>query len=156
MFRSIAAVFIVALPLLQAASAIDISQDKNIRVELTSNDAVQQTKSVSSYPEERGPLFIGDLTAGQRYADETVFRRVIEFNNPTNTIQSSTLDVSVTSGVIHYISARNVQGSQAVVCGNPNALGGSKTSINLRVPPNSLATLNMVVAAHDHNRMIKS
>lgn len=47
MFRSIAAVFIVALPLLQAASAIDISQDKNIHVELTSNDAVQQTKSVS-------------------------------------------------------------------------------------------------------------
>lgn len=47
MFRSIAAVFIVALPLFQAASAIDISQDKNIHVELTSNDAVQQTKSVS-------------------------------------------------------------------------------------------------------------
>lgn len=64
--------------------------------------------------------------------------------------------VSFLTGAIHYISARNVQGSQAVVCGNPNALGGSKTSINLRVPPNSLATLNMVVAAHDNNRMIKS
>ncbi|KAK9298767.1 hypothetical protein QLX08_008019 [Tetragonisca angustula] len=152
MFRSIAGVLIVALSLHQAAFAIDVSQDKNVRVEFTSNDAVQQTKSVGSYPEERGPIFIGDLIAGQRYADETVFRRVIEFNNPTNTIQGTTLDVSVSSGAIHYISARNVQGSQAVVCGNSNALGASKTSISLRVPPNSLATLNMVVAAHDRNR----
>ena len=60
--------------------------------------------------------------------------------------------ISFLTGAIHYISARNVQGSQAVVCGNSNALGASKTSISLRVPPNSLATLNMVVAAHDRNR----
>ena len=47
MFRSIAGVLIVALSLHQAAFAIDVSQDKNVRVEFTSNDAVQQTKSVS-------------------------------------------------------------------------------------------------------------
>ncbi|KOX75056.1 hypothetical protein WN51_12741 [Melipona quadrifasciata] len=105
-----------------------------------------------SYPEERGPVFIGDLIAGQRYADETVFRRVIEFNNPTNTVQGTTLDVSVSSGAIHYISARNVQGSQAVVCGNSNALGASKTSISLRVPPNSLATLNMAFTNQTNNK----
>ena len=47
MFRSITGVSIVALSLLQAVFAIDVSQDKNVRVEFTSNDAVQQTKSVS-------------------------------------------------------------------------------------------------------------
>ncbi|OAD54128.1 hypothetical protein WN48_08361 [Eufriesea mexicana] len=151
MFRSIVSVLIVAVALVHAA-VIDVSQEKNVHLEFTSNEEEQQTKSLGPYPEERGPLFIGDLVAGQRYADETVFRRVIEFNNPTNTIQATTLDVSVTSGSIHYLSARNVQGSQAVVCGHPNELGRSKTSINLRVPPNSLATLNLLVAAHDRTK----
>ncbi|CAL7933837.1 unnamed protein product [Xylocopa violacea] len=148
MSRSIAAVAIAALALLQAVSAIDVSQNKNVRLEFGTGDVVQKTRLLDSSPDERAPLFIGDLIVGQRLPDETVFRRVIEFNNPTNVIQTTTLDVSVTNGIIHYINARNVQNSQAVVCGNANTLGSSKSSINLRVLPNSLATLTLTVAAH--------
>ncbi|XP_076766124.1 uncharacterized protein LOC143432982 [Xylocopa sonorina] len=149
MSRSIASVAVAALALLQAVSAIDVSQNKNVRLEFGSGDVVQKPKLLDPNSDERAPpLFIGDLVIGQRYPDETVFRRVIEFNNPTNVVQSTTLDVSVTNGIIHYINARNVQGSQAVVCGNPNILGSSKSSISLRVPPNSLATLTLTVAAH--------
>lgn len=42
--------------------------------------------------------FIGNLEIGRRYPEETVFRRVIEFNNPTNTVQSSTLTLTVNNG----------------------------------------------------------
>ncbi|KAF3429727.1 hypothetical protein E2986_03719 [Frieseomelitta varia] len=131
MFRSIAGVLIVALSLHQAAFAIDVSQDKNVRVEFTSNDAVQQTKSVSDLEMVVQPAKLCQVQAHS--ISERLFSFVaIDENNS--------------------ISARNVQGSQAVVCGSSNALGASKTSISLRVPPNSLATLNMVVAAHDRNR----
>ncbi|XP_017887822.1 uncharacterized protein LOC108629576 [Ceratina calcarata] len=148
MFQRLIVVFIACQILVQAYG-IDVSRDKNVQLQLNNNDALPKTKLLANSPEERGPGFIGDLVFGQRYADETVFRRVIEFNNPSNVVQATTLDVSVTSGAIHYLSARNVQGSHAVVCGNSNVLGSSRTSISLRVLPNSLATLNLIVAAHD-------
>lgn len=43
-------------------------------------------------------VFIGNIEIGRRYADETVFRRVIVFNNPTDRVQSTTLTMSVTNG----------------------------------------------------------
>ncbi|KOC59542.1 hypothetical protein WH47_09064 [Habropoda laboriosa] len=148
MFRSIAVVLFTALPLLQAACAIDISQYKNVQLEFNDNDGVPRTKLLGLNPEERGPGFIGDLVVGQRYSDETIFRRVIEFENPTSTVQGTTLSLSISNGVIHYISARNAQGSYGVICDNPNVLGASKSSINLRVPPNSTAMLSLIIAAH--------
>lgn len=45
-------------------------------------------------------MFIGDLVLGKRYADETIFRRVIELENPTDTVQSTTLNMSVSDGKI--------------------------------------------------------
>ncbi|CAK9795688.1 hypothetical protein ANTQUA_LOCUS457 [Anthophora quadrimaculata] len=148
MFRSIAVVLFAALPLLQLTCAIDISHYKNVQLEFHEKDGVPRTKLLGSNPEERGPGFIGDLTIGQRYADETIFRRVIEFENPTSTVQGTTLSLSISNGVIHYISARNSHGSYAVICDNPNALGESKSSINLRVPPNSTAMISLIIAAH--------
>ncbi|XP_078034653.1 uncharacterized protein LOC144468801 [Augochlora pura] len=142
--RSIFTLF-ATLALLQAASAIDISQYKNVRVEFGDNDNIQ-TKLAA---DERGTGFIGDLTVGQRYADETVFRRVIEFENPTNVIQSTTLNLSVSNGVIHYVSVRNNPGSYAVVCDNPSSLGKSMGSINLRVPPTSKSVLSLTIASHN-------
>ncbi|XP_076378989.1 uncharacterized protein LOC117225728 [Megalopta genalis] len=142
--RSIFTLF-AALALLRAASAVDVSQYKSIRVEFGDNDGIQ-TKLVA---DERGTGFIGDLTVGQRYADETVFRRVIEFENPTNVIQSTTLNLSVSNGAIHYVSARNNPGSYAVVCDNPSSLGTSMGSINLRVPPTSKSVLSLTIASHN-------
>ncbi|XP_076656127.1 uncharacterized protein LOC143360860 [Halictus rubicundus] len=144
MSRSIFTLF-AALALLQAASAVDVSKHKNIRLEFAANDGVPQTKLAG---DERGTGFIGDLTVGRHFADETVFRRVIEFENPTNVIQSSTLNLSVSNGVIHYVSARNNQGSYAVVCDNPSSLGTSGGSINLRVPPTSTSVLSLTIASH--------
>lgn len=52
----------------------------------------------SLVPDTYAAGFIGNLEIGRRYSDETIFRRVIEFNNPTNTVQSSTLTLTVTNG----------------------------------------------------------
>lgn len=52
--------------------------------------------------EERVPGFVGDFMLGQRYADETVFQRIIEFENPTNAIQSTTFKLSVSNGKLYY------------------------------------------------------
>ncbi|XP_076672476.1 uncharacterized protein LOC143371330 [Andrena cerasifolii] len=148
MARSIAVVLFTALALLQAASAVDVSKQKNVRLEFTDKDGVSKTRLQGAFPEERGPGFIGDLTIGQRYADETVFRRVVEFNNPTNAVQTTTLALSVSNGVIHQISAKNVQGSYAVVCEDSNSLGTSRSTLNLRVSPNSTSSLILTIASH--------
>lgn len=42
--------------------------------------------------------FIGNLEIGRRYSDETVFHRVMEFENPTKYVQSITLTLTVTNG----------------------------------------------------------
>lgn len=57
-------------------------------------------------PDTRGAGFIGDLEIGQRYSDETVFRRVIVFDNPTNTVERTTLALSVTNGKINLNNYR--------------------------------------------------
>jgi len=44
------------------------------------------------------PGFIGNLEIGTRYADESVFHRVIEFNNPTSRVQSASITLSVRNG----------------------------------------------------------
>jgi hypothetical protein len=45
-----------------------------------------------------GNGFIGNLELGRRYSDETVFRRVVEFHNPSNAVASNTLTMSVNNG----------------------------------------------------------
>ncbi|XP_076288588.1 uncharacterized protein LOC143213030 [Lasioglossum baleicum] len=144
MSRSIFTLF-AALAVFQVVSAVDVSKNKSIRLEFGDNDGIPKAKLAG---DERGTGFIGDLTVGRRYADETVFRRVIEFENPTNVIQSSILNLSITNGAIHYVSARNNQGSFAVVCDNPSTLGQSSGSINLRVPPTSTSVLSLTIASH--------
>ncbi|XP_003706743.1 uncharacterized protein LOC100874754 [Megachile rotundata] len=150
MFRSIVGILFVALALLQTVSTIDISKYKSVRLEFSSTDGVTQPK----LGEDRGSGFIGDFIAGQRYSDEIVFRRVVEFENPTNTIQTTTLNISVSNAIIHYISARNAPGSYAVICNDSNSLGSSNGSITLRVSPNSTSSITLVVAAHSQLRMI--
>ena len=151
MFPSIVSILFAALALLQVSSAVDISKYKNIRLEFTSSDGETQTKLLG---DDRGAGFIGDFSAGQRYSDEIIFRRVVEFENPTNMVQSTTLNLSVSNAIIHYVSARNAVGSYAVVCNESNSLGSSKGSITLRVPPNSTSSLTLLIAAHSQLRMI--
>ncbi|XP_015439654.1 PREDICTED: uncharacterized protein LOC107194523 [Dufourea novaeangliae] len=147
MSRSIFA-FFVALAVLQAASAVDISKYKSVRLEFNESHMVLKTKLLGG-GDERASGFIGDLFVGQRYADEIVFRRVVEFDNPTNTVQTTSLNLSITNGVIHYVSARNNPGSYAVACNDPSSLGSSQSSIHLRVPPNSKSMLTLTIAAHN-------
>lgn len=52
----------------------------------------------SLVPNIRAAGFIGNLEIGRRYSDETVFHRVMEFENPTNTVRSITLTLTVTNG----------------------------------------------------------
>lgn len=56
--------------------------------------SIQKTLLPNSY----AAGFIGNFEIGRRYPDETIFRRRVEFNNPTNTVQSSTLTLTVNNG----------------------------------------------------------
>ncbi|XP_043802035.1 uncharacterized protein LOC122719874 [Apis laboriosa] len=146
MFRTIAVVLVVALPLIQAS--IDISQRSKYHLEFTSKDAVQQSKSLNPLLGERATGFIGDLTIGSHQPDEQLFYREIELNNPSSVVDSLELKLSVKNGSLHYISVVNYSGSQAVVCDRSNILGGSEGFINIRLQRNSKAYLFLVVAAH--------
>ncbi|XP_076172814.1 uncharacterized protein LOC143149382 [Ptiloglossa arizonensis] len=145
MFRPIVGVLCVALAV---ASAVDISQVKTIRVDFDGSDGVPRTKLLGTEKAELGPGFIGDIYLGQRYADETIFRRVVEFENPTDVVQGTTLNLSIANGIIHFVSMRNNPGSYAVVCDDATSLGTSKTNIKLRVNPQSSASLILTIAAH--------
>ncbi|XP_016908773.1 uncharacterized protein LOC107995649 [Apis cerana] len=147
MFRTIAVVLAVALPLIQASS-IDISQRSKYHLEFTSKDAVQQSKSLNPLLGERASEFIGDLSIGSHRSDEQLFYRELELNNPNSAVGSLELKLSVKNGILHYVGVANNPGSQAVVCDKSNILGSSEGIINIRLQGNSKANLFLVIAAH--------
>ncbi|XP_072758418.1 uncharacterized protein [Anoplolepis gracilipes] len=143
-------VALAVLAFLQASSAsvLDLSTTKNILIQFADEDVVPKTALKSLVPNTYVAGFIGNLEIGRRYPDETIFRRVIEFNNPTNVIQSSTLMLTVNNGVLHYVSVVNDNGSYAVVCDEPNTLGSSRGNINIRASPNTKSYLTVIAAVH--------
>nr|ADX36407.1 hypothetical protein [Brachymyrmex patagonicus]ADX36412.1 transcriptional regulator for cysteine regulon [Brachymyrmex patagonicus] len=147
MSRSIVLVLAV-LAFLQASSAVDLSETKNVQIAFTDEDVVPKTMLKSLIPNTYVAGFIGNIEIGTRYPDETIFRRVVEFNNPTNTVQTSTLTLTVTNGIFHYLSVVNDNGSYAVICDEPNTLGSSRARINIRGSPNTRSYLTIVAAVH--------
>ncbi|XP_019882595.1 uncharacterized protein LOC105249593 [Camponotus floridanus] len=143
-------VALAVLAFLQASTStsVDLSKTKNVLIELADEDIVPKTALKSLVPETYVAGFIGNLEIGRRYPDETIFRRVIEFNNPTTTVQSNTLTLTVTNGILHYISVINDSGSYAVVCDEPNTLGSSRGNINIRASPKTKSYLTVVTAVH--------
>ncbi|KAL0102342.1 hypothetical protein PUN28_018698 [Cardiocondyla obscurior] len=144
---------VVALAVLgllqQAAAAIDLSQSKNIQIDFTQDDIVPKTAVKSLMPEKHAASgFIGNFEVGTRYADETIFNRDLVFNNPTNTVQSSTLTININNGIIHYLNVENKSGSYAVICGEPGNIGSYRANINIRAGPNTKSYLTLIVAAH--------
>ncbi|XP_020289645.1 uncharacterized protein LOC109857585 [Pseudomyrmex gracilis] len=149
MSRAIVVAFAI-LALLQAASAnSDISKVKNIQIDLTEKDIVPKTtlKNLESNTFTGG--FIGNIEIGQRFPDEVVLRRVIEFENPTNNVQSTTITLTANRGIIHYVRILNDPGSYAVICDEPNSLGSSRGNFNIRVSPRTKSTLTVIAAAHN-------
>ncbi|XP_011163167.1 uncharacterized protein LOC105198211 [Solenopsis invicta] len=147
MSRPIVVAFAI-LGLLQAVIAIDLSLSKNIQINLDEKDIVPKTDLKNLVPEPHAANeFIGNLEIGTRYADEKVFRRIIEFNNPTNTVQTTTLTLTV-NGILHYISAVNQNGSYAVICDEVSTLGSSRGSIKVRAAANTKSYVLIVAAAH--------
>ncbi|XP_011686471.1 PREDICTED: uncharacterized protein LOC105449166 [Wasmannia auropunctata] len=141
-------VALAVLGFLQAATAFDLSQTKN--VVFTEEDIVPKTALKSFVPEAHAAAgFIGNLEVGSRYPDEIVFRRDIDVNNPTNAVHSITLSVTLPNRqTIHYFSVINSSGSYAVVCDQPTTLGSSKSTVNIRLAANTKAYLTLVIAAH--------
>ncbi|XP_029175779.1 uncharacterized protein LOC114944161 [Nylanderia fulva] len=148
MSRPIVVAIVAIIAFLQASSAIDISQTKNIQIQLSDEDIVPNTALKSLTPNTYAAGFIGNIEIGRRYNEETIFRRVAEFNNPTNNVQSSTLTLTVNNGILHYISVVNESGSYAVVCDEPNTLGSSRGKINIRASANTKSYLTIVAAVH--------
>ncbi|XP_047357837.1 uncharacterized protein LOC124952277 [Vespa velutina] len=151
MFRSffLVSLFHVGLVFLTIVSAIDISKTKKTDISLTENDVVEKTqlKQLASSADSSTP-FVGDISTGIRYPNEVVYRRILEFNNPTNGIHSFSITLTVPNGIINYVHVRNDQGSNAVACIDESALESSKVNVHFRIPASSTSYLMLVVAAH--------
>lgn len=120
-----------------------------IHVDLTDKDIVSSSElSRVAGSDERETGFIGDLIIGLRRSDETIFRRTVQVSNPTKRVYRTTISLNVNNGIIHHLSVFNERGSYAVVCDEPYTLGNTRSSFNVRVPPNTESTLTLIVAAH--------
>ncbi|KYN05657.1 PREDICTED: uncharacterized protein LOC108771483 [Cyphomyrmex costatus] len=149
MSRPIVVLALAILSLLQTVTAVDLSQTKNVQIDFAEKDIVPKTALKNLLPETYAATgFIGNIEIGRRYADETIFRRVIVFNNPTDRVQSTTLTMSVTNGILHYISVVNDNGSYAVACDEPTTLGSRNGKINIRGAPNTRSSVTVIAAAH--------
>ncbi|EFN88991.1 hypothetical protein EAI_11784 [Harpegnathos saltator] len=133
---------LVLLALSQAAFAttVDVSKTKTVELQFTDEDIVPKTELKNLVPQTYANGFIGDLEIGSRLRDETIFQRIIVFNNPTDYVQSSELKVNG-PGIVHYINAQNFQGSYAVVCDHSDALGSSRIYLTIRVNPQTKSLL---------------
>ncbi|XP_011147480.1 uncharacterized protein LOC105187984 [Harpegnathos saltator] len=140
---------LVLLALSQAAFAttVDVSKTKTVELQFTDEDIVPKTELKNLVPQTYANGFIGDLEIGSRLRDETIFQRIIVFNNPTDYVQSSELKVNG-PGIVHYINAQNFQGSYAVVCDHSDALGSSRIYLTIRVNPQTKSRISLFVALH--------
>ncbi|KAJ8674657.1 hypothetical protein QAD02_010443 [Eretmocerus hayati] len=135
--------------LILGVGAFDVTRTKVEEIQLTSKDIIAADElDVKTRDNARQYRFIGDLKIGERHSDETVFRRTVDVSNPTDDVYSSAIMLSVERGTIHYVSITNERNSYAVACDDLYSLGSSRTSIKVRVPPNSKSTLLLIVAAH--------
>ncbi|XP_001608032.1 uncharacterized protein LOC100123179 [Nasonia vitripennis] len=131
------------------AQAFDVTEKRVEHIDLTEKDIVKKDEmDFKLRDNKRESRFIGDLVIGERLADETIFRRSVEISNPTDQVYNSAIMLSVERGTIHYVSVNNEKNSYAVACDEPYSLGTSRTSFNVRVPPNTKSQLWLLVAAH--------
>ncbi|XP_015177726.1 PREDICTED: uncharacterized protein LOC107067067 [Polistes dominula] len=150
MFRSI---FFVALFhlgfLFSIISTIDISNTKKTDISLSENDIVPKNQLKQLVPSsDRSTSFIGDAFSGNRYPNEVVYRRILQFDNPTTEIHSFSMTLNVPNGIINYVNIMNNQGSYAVACIDESTLESSKVLVHYRIPASSTSNLLLIVAAH--------
>ncbi|OXU22886.1 hypothetical protein TSAR_000113 [Trichomalopsis sarcophagae] len=149
---------LICLAAVLNAQAFDVTEKRVEHIDLTEKDIVKKDemllitkkffKDFKLRDNKRESRFIGDLVIGERLADETIFRRSVEISNPTDQVYNSAIMLSVERGTIHYVSVNNEKNSYAVACDEPYSLGTSRTSFNVRVPPNTKSQLWLLVAAH--------
>ncbi|XP_011499938.1 PREDICTED: uncharacterized protein LOC105363837 [Ceratosolen solmsi marchali] len=152
MFSYEAAIFgglLYSLVLTAHTNAFDVTDKRVEHITLTDKDIVSKEQlDLKLKNGKRDYKFIGDLEIGDRHADETVFRRSVEISNPTDEVYNTAITLNVERGTIHYLSVSNERNSYAVACDEPYSLGTSRTSFNVRVPPNTQSQLWLLVAAH--------
>ncbi|KAF7392740.1 hypothetical protein HZH66_008573 [Vespula vulgaris] len=151
MFRSsfLVSLFLVGLVFSTIVSAIDVSKTKKTDISLTENDVVPKTQLKQLVPSaDRSTTFVGDVSAGGRYPNEVVYRRILQFDNPTGGIHSFSMTLSVPNGIINYVNIMNNQGSYAVACIDESTLESSKVIVHYRIPASSTSYLMLIVAAH--------
>lgn len=145
MSRSIAAVFIFVALAVQATFALIDYPRETVTLELTDEDLVQARPG--TYLELHASMNLGNLNVGKHVAGEETYGRMITKENTHDMILLYTLNLKM-NGVINFVTAHNVEDSQAVVCINENVLGRSEGSIVVRIAPRSVAKLNLLVGMH--------
>ncbi|KAL2715164.1 hypothetical protein V1478_014862 [Vespula squamosa] len=150
MFRPsfLVSLFLVGFVFSTIVSAIDVSKTKKTDISLTENDVVPKTQLKQLPSADRSTTFIGDVSAGGRYPNEVVYRRILQFDNPTREIHSLSVTLSVPNGIINYVNVMNNQGSYAVACIDESTLESSNVIVHYRIPASSTSYLMLIVAAH--------
>ncbi|XP_043581443.1 uncharacterized protein LOC122567193 [Bombus pyrosoma] len=146
MFRSIATVFILAFVAQATFALIDYPRETVI-LKFTDQDLIQTNPD--SYPEQRDiQTNLGTLSTGEHVSGERIYNSIFQYSNQhENLILVLLLKLQV-DGNINFVSAENINGSEAVVCETANTLGSSEGSILIRIAPRSTARLRVLIGTH--------
>ncbi|XP_048261338.1 uncharacterized protein LOC100643278 isoform X1 [Bombus terrestris] len=144
MFHSIAGVFIVSLAIQANFAFIDYPRE-TVTLKLSDKDLAQTIPG--SYLEPRIATSLKNLKVGEHAAGEKIFSTVYTYENVYNFILVLTLHLDM-SGIIHYINARNVPGSDAVICANGDSLGSKVGSVQIRIAPQATARVHFTIGTH--------
>ncbi|XP_033188185.1 uncharacterized protein LOC117155850 [Bombus vancouverensis nearcticus] len=146
MIRSIAAVFILALAA-QATFALIAYPRETVILKFTDEDIIETNSD--SYPEQRDiPTYLGTLSAGEHVSGERNYISALEHSNPYDNLVLVLLVKLQANGRINFVSAENINGSEAVVCETANTLGSSESIIHVRIAPKSTARLRVLIGTH--------
>ncbi|XP_071865065.1 uncharacterized protein [Bombus fervidus] len=146
MLRPIATVFILAVAVQVTFAFIDHPRE-TIILKLSDKDVIQ-TNSDSNLKPRNINTYLGTLSAGHHLQGETLYTTQIEHRNNRNNVVLALDLVLQVQGITHFVSAENINGSEAVVCETANTLGSSRSTIRVRIAPSSTARLRVLVGTH--------
>nr|XP_033188187.1 uncharacterized protein LOC117155852 [Bombus vancouverensis nearcticus] len=146
MFRSIATVFILASAAQAAFELINYPRETFI-LKLTDEDIIQTNSD--SYPEQFDiRTNLGTLSTGEHVSGERIYNSILEYSNQHEQLVLVLVLKLQVDGRINFVSAENINGSEAVVCETANTLGSSESIIHVRIAPKSTARLRVLIGAH--------
>ncbi|XP_078036077.1 uncharacterized protein LOC144469540 [Augochlora pura] len=144
MSRSVCILF-ASVYLFQATLANPVQEDAVVKAKTLN---LQVTDLVNSNLIDETLASVGDLTVGKHMEGEVVYQDTFEFENGLQEDLAFDISVTIPSGTIHYVNAKNGKNSNAVITATPKTLGSSAATVGIRLLPMSKPKIKFTIGAH--------